>query len=214
MFLEALRETSERRARSVGADATYWRAQQGMLESEDDEGRPLMAPYSKERMKPPRDKATEGRVNPKGIPCLYAATDPATAVSETRPPIGAMLTLAKIQPARLLRIIDCGSEMEGNPLHLNEPNPAKREAAVWSHLNKALSNPVSRADDVAEYAATQVIAEFFKTLGFDGIAYRSAFGEDGSNVAIFNPDGTGAWRNGKCAHRRSSASARGGHSVK
>jgi len=31
-------------------------------------------------MKPLRDRAYEGRVNPKGVPCLYLATDPETAM--------------------------------------------------------------------------------------------------------------------------------------
>jgi hypothetical protein len=28
----------------------------------------------------------------------------------------------------------------------------------------------------------------FRSLGYDGVAYKSAFGEDGCNVAIFNID--------------------------
>ncbi len=35
-------------------------------------------PHPLERMKPRKDRAQEGRVNPKGIPCLYVATDAET----------------------------------------------------------------------------------------------------------------------------------------
>lgn len=38
----------------------------------------------KTRMMPLRDRAFEGRVNPRGIPCLYMATNDATAVSEVQ----------------------------------------------------------------------------------------------------------------------------------
>jgi len=37
----------------------------------------------------------------------------------------------------------------------------------------------------AGYAPTQVIAEFFKTHGLDGVGYRSAYGK-GYNVVLFD----------------------------
>ena len=42
-------------------------------------------------------------------------------------------------------------------------------------------------DDVASYAATQIIAEFFRSEGFEGVAYESAFGK-GHNLALFDID--------------------------
>lgn len=62
------------------------------------------------------------------------------------------------------------------------------EEAVWSDIDKAFSNPVDRSDDAAEYAPTQILAELFRSLGYGGVAYKSAFGEDGYNVAIFDID--------------------------
>jgi hypothetical protein len=47
---------------------------------------------------------------------------------------------------------------------------------------------VTRTDDTSEYAATQTIAELFRNEGYDGIAYKSAFGEDGYSVALFDLD--------------------------
>jgi hypothetical protein len=38
-----------------------------------------------ERMKPLKDRAQEGRVNPKGIPCLYAANSPLRPEELARP---------------------------------------------------------------------------------------------------------------------------------
>jgi len=55
-------------------------------------------------------------------------------------------------------------------------------------MNRAFSSPVGRAEDRADYAPTQVLAEVFKGLGFDGIIYRSAFGTDGYNLALFDLD--------------------------
>ena len=43
------------------------------------------------------------------------------------------------------------------------------------------------ADDVADYVPTQVITELFKAEGCGGIAYKSAFGDNGYNVVLFDP---------------------------
>ena len=66
-----------------------------------------------------------------------------------------------------------------------EPEPAKREELVWGSINRAFSEPVTRIDDVAEYAPTQVLAEAFRNAGYDGIAYGSKLGT-GTTVAIFD----------------------------
>ncbi len=44
------------------------------------------------------------------------------------------------------------------------------------------------SDNMADYAATQIIAELFKKANFDGIAYRSNFGENGHNIVLFDID--------------------------
>lgn len=54
------------------------------------------AKYDNEKMgPPPKHKATQGRLNPVGIPYLYLANDVDTAVSEVRPWIGCDLTVAE-----------------------------------------------------------------------------------------------------------------------
>ena len=140
------------------------------------------------RMMPLRDRAGDGRVNPRGIPCLYMATDDATAVSEVRPAIGAYVTVAVMKCLRELKLIDCSVLAKKHLIYLSEPDRTDREQAVWSDIDKAFSAPADRSDDAADYAPTQVLAELFRSLGYDGVAYRSAFGEDGYNVAIFNID--------------------------
>lgn len=143
---------------------------------------------ARSRMVPLRDRASDGRVNPRGIPCLYMATNEATAISEVRPAIGAYVTVAVMKCLRELKIIDCSVLSNNNFFYFKEPERPKMEEAVWSNIDKAFSAPVDRSDDAAEYAPTQILAELFRSLGYSGVAYRSAFGEEGYNVAIFNID--------------------------
>lgn len=143
---------------------------------------------SKTRMMPLRDQASDGRVNSRGIPCLYMATNDVTAISEVRPAIGAYVTIASMRCSRELKLIDCSLLVDKQFIYFKEPERAEKEEAVWSDIDRAFSAPVNRSDDAAEYAPTQILAELFRSLGYDGVAYKSAFGEDGYNVAIYNVD--------------------------
>lgn len=159
-----------------------WRAQLGPVD-----GKTAFRP---KRMVPLADRAHEGRVNPKGIPCLYCSTEKKTAMTETRPWIGSFVSLAKFVLLRDLTVVDCFSERTWivpifSVLAGKEPKPAEREKAVWAHINWAFSEPVTRNDDLAGYAPTQVLAETFRSAGYDGIVYGSKLG-GGLNVAIFD----------------------------
>jgi hypothetical protein len=142
-------------------------------------------------MKPLPDRANEGRVNPKGIPCLYFSTVIQTAMAETRPWIGSYVSVAQFIILKDLVVVDCSSDWwpgcGRNRIQRvgTEPEPVKREEAVWQSINRAFSEPVTRNDDVAEYTPTQVLAEAFRSAGYDGIVYGSKLGS-GKTVAVFD----------------------------
>lgn len=72
--------------------------------------------------------------------------------------------------------------------YFEEPSAEEIERAVWTHIDNAYAEPMTRSDDMADYAATQILAELFKDSGYDGVAYKSNFGEKGYNIALFNID--------------------------
>jgi len=144
-------------------------------------------------MKPLRDSAREGRVNPKGIPCLYLADESNTAMAETRPWLASYVSLADFRINRDLQIIDCskpkpyyGHIFLTEP-YFREPPPEEMEEAVWGEIAHAFSEPVSTTDATAEYAPTQVLAEAFRQMGSDGIRYKSLLG-DGYSFVLFDLD--------------------------
>ena len=59
---------------------------------------------------------------------------------------------------------------------------------MWGDVNRAFSQPSQRGDESVDYVPTQILAETFKSKGFDGIAYKSSYGEKGFNIAIFDLD--------------------------
>jgi hypothetical protein len=144
-------------------------------------------------MKPLRDSAREGRVNPKGIPCLYLADERNTAMAETRPWLDSYVSLAEFKIMRDLQLIDCAKpqlyfgHVSFTPPYFREPPPEEMEDAVWGEIAHAFSKPVTTSDGTAEYAPTQVLSEAFRQMGCDGIRYKSLLGE-GHSFALFDMD--------------------------
>jgi hypothetical protein len=199
-FLDTVVETSAKRRGVIEKGAVLWRAQLGHgwrpERIVNDNGVEIdcfdvVDPFPPERMMPLPDRATEGRVNPKGIPCLYCSTDRDTGMAETRPWIGSYVSVAQLVMLRDLSVVDCSAvgQLNGKKLDwymgFSKPKPERWEECVWVDINVAFSEPVTRADDVAEYAPTQVLAEAFRSAGYDGIVYGSKLGT-GKTVALFD----------------------------
>lgn len=187
-FLKVVLETGRKRATVIPKGAILWRSQLGaifvsMVDSDMEEERP----FPPERMIPQKNSAKEGRVNPKGIPCLYLSNDMETALSEVRPWVGSSISLGQFKTVKSLKVIDFSKDDSKNIVFYldgKEPSPEKRERDVWRHINRAFSTPVTPNDEQADYAPTQILAELFKSNGYDGIVYKSSCGV-GHNIAIF-----------------------------
>src|SRR5215831_8908770 len=186
-FLQAVLETAVRRQQSL-TNNTFpqgvWRARLGNCWRKG-----VSCPYPKSEMKPIPEKVPDGRVNPKGITCLYMSTDYNTPISEVRPPIGSYVTIAKMEITRHLKIVDFTSTNTNFEYNWAIKKPfGKREKAVWENINDAFSKPVQRSDDDLDYIPTQILSELFKSNRLDGVAYKSSYGEAGFNIALFDLD--------------------------
>lgn len=194
-FLDTLLQTCGSRHKTIQEGQSLWRAQLGNATCQrsdihedvevvyDEE-----IPYPAERMKPLPYAAHEGRANPRGIPCLYVASDPETAMSEVRPWLGANISIGQFTLKKEVTLIDfsVGHAFSGTHF-IEEPTPAEREATIWTQIDKTFSEPASNDKGSAEYVPTQVISEFFRKQGFDGVVYKSSLGP-GHNFALFDLD--------------------------
>lgn len=188
-FLKTVAETCKERERKLSANSLLWRAQHGndwrtFSIGDDISEEPI--PFRRARMKPRTDSAREGRINPKGIPYLYLATDKETAMAEVRPWLGSYISVGRFKTLKDLIIIDCSIEhASGCFIYLEEPVPDERKRAVWREIDKAFSEPINQEESTADYAPTQILAEIFRQRGYDGIRYKSLLGE-GFNIALFD----------------------------
>jgi hypothetical protein len=187
-FLQTVLATSITRQEVLASGNIFYRAQRGNGWRPEDYGgvvEEFQAPLDPEFMKPRPYRAREGRANPKGIPYLYLATHENTSVAEVRPWKGEYVSVAQFALKRDVRVVNCTTENHKLMIYIHEPEPEERERNVWQDIDRAFSQPVTPEDDTADYAPTQVLAEFFRESGFDGVAYRSSVG-GGHNLALFD----------------------------
>ena len=146
-------------------------------------------PYPIDMMgKPPEKQAGNGRANPVGIPCLYVASDAATAIAEIRPHKGELVCVAEFDVEDSLKLIDLQNPRKTvSPFELDDTilKLFRRYMEYLCRLGEELTMPVLPHFAHLEYLPSQYLCEYIKTIGYDGVIYRSAMGP-GINYAIFN----------------------------
>lgn len=190
-FIEAVRQTSQKRIVVINAGTIWWRAQLGhdwRNVGEDESMIEIECAYERERMKPIAEKVGDGRVNSRGIPCLYLANLEKTAIAETRPWVGAHVSVAQFKTTKNLRIVDCSVGYNKIPIFMEEPSLDERVDAVWASIDRAFAEPLGPSDNHLSYVPTQILAELFKAEGYDGIGYKSSCCSTGFNLALFDCD--------------------------
>jgi RES domain-containing protein len=150
--------------------------------------------FSADRMRPKAEFVGDGRANPAGIPFLYMATTPTTAMAEVRPWLGCTVSLAHFELLRNVFLVDCSGDARrkhspsdsyrARAVHLSA---GEKETAVWGEISDAFSKPVGSDVRRSSYVPTQVLAEAFRKHEYDGIVYSSLLEEGGKNVVLFDP---------------------------
>ena len=193
-FLVAVIETSQTRKDSIEKSTVLWRAQRGYAWRTENPGTEeefdVPDAFEPQRMLPKAELVSDGRVNPRGIPCLYLATTKESAMAEVRPWVGSYISLAQFKIMRDVVVVDCTKDKRLFPNWLLHTTPQeipaeKREQIAWGEIGHAFSRPVTPDEPVTEYVPTQILAEAFRAHGYDGIVYRSLLGK-GLNVALFD----------------------------
>lgn len=138
---------------------------------------------------PPNGLATHGRANPAGIPYLYLASDPITAISEIRPHTGERACVAEFRVDEGLNIVDLRSPEELiSPFIFESSSEIKslrEDLPFLSSLGYELTRPVLPRSAATDYVPSQYLCEFIKKQGFDGVMYKSSVGS-GKNLALFD----------------------------
>jgi hypothetical protein len=137
--------------------------------------------------KPPYDKSTAGRANPKGISCLYVSSDLTTTLYETRASLYDYLSIGEFRLLENINILNLRDTNKVSPFLLEDSvGEFLRNKKYILRLESELAKPIRRQDSELDYLPTQYLCEFIKSIGFDGVEYKSSLNPDGFNLAIFN----------------------------
>lgn len=189
-FLDALYESSKSRMKVIPKNSIYYRARVN-----SDNSKLIIAP---ENMLPVAGLKSEGRVNPYNVNALYMANKIEIAVAEVRPSRYEPATVATLKTKQDLSVVDFTKDRPGFYWYLFGRNPKNREEAenfTWIEINGHFSKPLSPNETRLSYISTQIISEFLKHKGYDGVMYQSQFEISGSpqqeenlneNVALFD----------------------------
>lgn len=143
----------------------------------------------KREMGPPlAEKATAGRANSAGIRCLYLANDIVTTLHEIRARDLDYVSVASFKPCRELKIVDLSNLDNISPFSQGSFDYEwfAINMSILKKISTEIAKPLRRQDSELDYLPAQYISDFVKSLGFDGICYRSSLNKDGLNYAFFD----------------------------
>ena len=151
------------------------------LDSDDyllDEKNNIITLDKSEMMPPPAEKIEKGgRMNPNYISYTYLSECIHGACVEVRPFINGTISVATIRSKSELKIKDFTTWD-------NIPN--NFEKLILRELDLLLSFPISQDESSLEYLPTQIIAEYLRFSGYDGICYNSSLMRNVKNYVIFD----------------------------
>ena len=198
-YLDAIKQTCKKRIITILQNTKLWRARLDGTEVKCAPDDWMIQEYAPNEMAAPSPNLSKSsRIGVQGIPVLYLSSDKETAMSEVRPWKGQPVSLATVYPIKDLTIVDCHiNSFDGSFTDLDKLYPlgsfmrkktiseTQHEERAWTWIDRAFSKPTSQQDAPLEYLPSQVIAELFKTEGYDGIKYGSSVAS-GFNLAIFD----------------------------
>jgi hypothetical protein len=150
----------------------------------NEEGKSFKA---KDLKKPPAKLVLSGRANPIGIPYLYVASTPKTAIAEVRGHKGEKVTVLEFEAKNNLELFDLRHPRQS----ISPFERIDNLEFIYCHmpylelLGNELSKPVIPKKANLEYLASQYLCELIKQMGYHGIIYKSSI-DTGNNYVIFN----------------------------
>ncbi|WP_342556955.1 RES domain-containing protein [Lysinibacillus sp. FSL P4-0201] len=189
-LLNSLGRIFELKSETIDTDQKLYRARK--VEKAFTESKNIN--WYKELGPAPAKYATNNRMSPSGISYTYLADNIQTTIQEIRAENRDKVILGEFNPKFVLCVLDLSKKVKIPKVSIF--NEEYRHNDNWleefiSDFTEEISKPVSNVEKNIEYIATQVLAEFIRKLGFDGIKFESSLINGTFNYVLFcgpNPE--------------------------
>lgn len=138
---------------------------------------------------PPCQYTKSYRMSPKGISYTYVSTDTTTCLRECNTKYKDVVLIGTFETIKDLKILNLESkEFPNYDLFSGKFDREKENINDFiDSFCHAISTPVESNNDF-DYLSTQIIAEYIRFSGYDGIAYSSAKTKGTNYVFFYGPD--------------------------
>lgn len=138
---------------------------------------------------PPPASAKAGRANPVGIPYLYLCKDDQTPLYETRTSLQDRVTIGVFKVLEPLKLINLSAPVSLYWLSQDQNLVlAMQKKIFFDKVGEDMSKPKRSIDSEIEYIPTQLVCEYYKHSGYDGISFNSSLNRSGVNIVLFAKD--------------------------
>jgi len=127
-------------------------------------------------------------MNPAGISYMYLSGDAATCLAEKRVGAGELRLLSEFVTTRDLKILDLSVLPAIRVKSMFDPEYDHDLAWAWGFARSfrdEISSPITETSEPAPHVPTQVLSEYLRLEGFEGIAYPSSQSPRGMNYVLF-----------------------------
>lgn len=148
---------------------------------------------------PKPGKSGEGRINAKGVACLYLATDEQTCIKEIRAGVFDIVCIGEFQINSPIKLVNLSKINKISPFKVPYGNNAAFDIAeidinrkFLEEINDNIRTPQASSDDPLDYIGTQYISDYIKSITdddskklYDGIEFASTHSQTERNIVLF-----------------------------
>ncbi|MEC2745331.1 RES domain-containing protein [Bacillus cereus] len=132
--------------------------------------------------------STNNRMSPAGISYTYLTTDIKTGLEEICASENKSYLAGRFSPRMNLKLLDLSKNAEIKLMSIFDDN--YKHEWIWlsefvDEFIDEISKTISKEDTDLEYVATQVLSEYVRKLGYDGIKYESSKVKGTYNYVLF-----------------------------
>lgn len=128
------------------------------------------------------------RMSPAGISYLYVSDTSSTSIKEGKARIGDTVLLGKLTLIKNIKILDLSKLSliyDGSIFSKHYSYKLLCFKEFIRKFTSEISKPVKENDKELEYIATQVLAEYIRKIGYDGLRFKSSLDTKHYNYVMF-----------------------------